>query len=81
VIALFVVFACLFLISIFTLSYVQIRLWRKSGWRIFSTKSPIELYWNNRTVPERWLIWPGIVCFMGLVLVALVSLIWQHVRQ
>ena len=71
----------LFASSVLTLSWVQARIIARSGWRalqIASYRQTRELYWDNLSRLERWLIWPGIVCFFLIVLVGVASLLWQR---
>ena len=73
-------FAALFAISVLTLSYVQCRIISRSGWKALQVscyRGLKELYWDNLSTPQRWLIWPGIVCFVMLALGAILSLLWQ----
>jgi hypothetical protein len=73
-------FAVLFAISVFTLSYVQCRIIFRSGWKalqVGSYRGIKGLYWDNLSTPQRWLVWPGIVCFVIVALGAILSLLWQ----
>ena len=65
-------FGALYTLSIITFSRVQHRWISRCGWRVFNQRSLKELYWDELTRTERWLVYPGIVVFL-LMLVTLAS--------
>jgi hypothetical protein len=74
-------FVALFALSVLTLSYVQWRIITRSGWKalqVSSYRGLKQLYWDNLSTPQRWLIWPGILCFAVVALGAILSLLWQR---
>jgi hypothetical protein len=77
----FLAFLALFALSVLTLSYVQCRIITRSGWKplqVNSYRALKQLYWDNLSTPQRWLIWPGILCFVAAALGAILSLLWQR---
>ena len=52
-----------FAVSVLTLSFVQTKLIRREGWRVFRTRSVVQLYWREISPLERFLIWTGIAAF------------------
>jgi hypothetical protein len=52
-----------FAVSVLGLTWVQLRLTRAYGWRVFRTRSALNLYWHGLGPFERWLIWPGLIAF------------------
>jgi len=55
--------------SVLGLSWVQSRLIKREGWRVFRTHRFLDLYWHDLGSLERLLIWPGLIAFL-LTLVA-----------
>jgi hypothetical protein len=75
--------ATLFGISVLSLSLIQARIIARSGWKALqfdSYRQMFKLYWTNLSIPERWLVYPGLVAFMTLVIAAMVLLVRQHFR-
>ena len=64
----------LFLLSTITLTFIQIRLARQFGWRVFRERSMKALYWTDLSWQQRLLLWPGVVAFF-VILVA--GLVWK----
>jgi hypothetical protein len=52
-----------FFITVLGLSYVQARLIKKDGWRVFRIRRFFDLYWHDLRPLERLSIWPGLVAF------------------
>jgi hypothetical protein len=73
--------ATLFGISVLSLALIQARTIARSGWKAVqfnSYQEMRELYWNNLSVHERWLVYPGLVAFVTLAAAAVAQLIYQH---
>jgi hypothetical protein len=51
-----------FVVSVLTLTYVQICIWKKHGWSALR-KRPLPTYWVNFSPVERALLWLGFVAF------------------
>lgn len=62
-------FGVLYILSILTFSRVQHRWISRYGWRVFNQRSLKELYWDELTRTERWLVCPGIAIFLLMFLV------------
>ena len=74
-----VVLVALFTISVLTLSFVQTRLLRREGWRVFHARSPVQLYWRELSPLQRWLLWPGLGMFFITWLAAMIIIILRHI--
>jgi hypothetical protein len=71
----------LFGVSVLSLALIQVRRISRSGWKALQFESyrrMRELYWNNLSVPERWLVYPGLIAFMTLAIAAMVLVVRQH---
>jgi len=63
-----------FAVSVLAMSYVQTRLLRLHGWRVFRDRAAVDLYWRELSPLLRWLLWPGLVAF-GVTFVGLAVLL------
>jgi hypothetical protein len=70
---LLLLFAALFLISVITLTVIQMLLLKESGWRVFRERSIMTLYWTDLSGKERTLLWPGIILFFLILFLGTVS--------
>jgi hypothetical protein len=52
-----------FAVSILTLTYVQICVWKKHGWSALRKRPLATTYWGNLSPMERALLWLGFVAF------------------
>ena len=68
-----------FAITVLALSFVQVRLMGREGWRVFRAHSLVDLYWRKRTPIERLLIWPGLVAFFLTLLAGIVSTLVRNI--
>ena len=50
-----------FAVSVLTLTYVQICVWKKHGWSALRKRPLAETYWANLSPMERALLWLGVV--------------------
>jgi hypothetical protein len=60
---LFIFLFASFAVSVLTLTYVQIRVWNKHGWRALRERPLLYTYWAELSPVERALLWPGIIAF------------------
>ncbi len=65
-------------VSVLGLSWVQTRLIKRGGWRVFRTQRVTDLYWRDLGPLERLLIWPGLVAFLLTLLAATLSLVFHR---
>jgi hypothetical protein len=71
----------LFGISVLSLSLIQARIIARSGWKalqVDSYRHMRELYWDNLSIHERWLVYPGLLAFVTFVVAAMLALVRQH---
>lgn len=66
-----------FVVSIFVMSYIQVRAASKYGWRGVRQRPFLETYWRELSTVERGLLWPGLVAFGLALLALLVAAVWQ----
>jgi hypothetical protein len=78
---LFAAVATLFGISVLSLAVIQTRLIARSGWKALQVDSyqrMRQLYWDKLTIQERWLVYPGLIAFVGCAVAAVAALLRQH---
>jgi len=68
-----------FAVSVLTLSLVQTKLIRHDGWRVFHTRSIIELYWREIPLLQRFLIWTGIAALLLTFFALAVDALLRHI--
>jgi predicted small integral membrane protein len=59
-----------FVVSLLTLTRIQVRFARKLGWSAFQRSSLIKIYWTDISPLERVLVWTGISAFLLSLLAA-----------
>jgi hypothetical protein len=63
-----------FIVSVVTLTRIQVRLAGRLGWSAFQHSSLIKIYWTDISILQRALLWTGIGAFL-LSLIA--ATIWK----
>ncbi len=73
----FIFLGIAFLVSLVTLTRIQIRVARRVGWGALG-RDPVLRYWTEITALERVLLWCGITAFL---LTLLVAAVWKVVAR
>jgi hypothetical protein len=68
-----------FAVSVLALSFVQTRLIRREGWRVFRARGIRQLYWREISPPLRFAIWIGISAFLLTLLALTVDALLRHI--
>lgn len=78
----FAFFLVAFLLSLFMLSYIQIRA-AVGGrtWRVFLDRPFLDLYWRSLSIRERLLLWPGIIAFVVTWVAGAIIIVLQHLTR
>ena len=63
VIAWAVLLGASFMVSIFAVTYVQLRGVARYGWRGLRDRPFLNIYWRELSPFERGLVWPGLMAF------------------
>ena len=68
-----------FAVSVLALSFVQTRLIRREGWRVFHTRGIRQLYWREISPLQRFAIWTGISALLLTFLALAVDALLRHI--